>query len=60
MGNVDNNNRATIAKEIAHVHFTALTELQLGCNRIESIEGLARVHMVYIETVGLSRYTLIT
>ena len=53
MDNVDNNDRATIVKEIAHIHFTVLTSLYLGGNRIESIEGLARVHMAHIKVVGL-------
>ena len=51
------NHRATIVKEIAHIHFTALTTLRLGGNRIESVEGLARVHMAQIETVDLGTYT---
>ena len=49
MGNVDYNHRATLVKEIAHIHFTALTELYLGDNKIESVEGLARVHMAHIQ-----------
>ena len=57
MGNVDRNHRATLVKEIAHVHFTALTTLWLGDNRIESVEGLARVHMAHIQSVKLGTYT---
>ena len=57
MGNVDYNSRATIVKEIAHIEFTALTKLYLVGNRIESVEGLARVHMPHIETVGLCTYS---
>jgi hypothetical protein len=57
MDNVDNNNRTTLVKEIAHIHFTALTELYLGGNRIGFVEGLARVHMPLIEAVGLSTYS---
>ena len=57
MGNVEKNNRATLVKEIAHIHFTALTYLQLGGNRIESVEGLARVHMPHIQSVSLGTYT---
>jgi hypothetical protein len=48
MHNVDDNERATIVKEIAHIHFTVLTNLDLAGNRIESIEGLARVQMARI------------
>ena len=40
-----------------HIHFTALTKLQLGGNRIESIEGLSRVQMAHIKDVGLGTYT---
>ena len=43
-------------KEIAHIHFTALTYLELGCNSIESVEGLARVQMEHIECVHLCKY----
>ena len=56
MDNVDLNFRATIVKEIAHLHFTALTTLWLFGNRIESVEGLARVHMARIKTVSLCKY----
>ena len=45
-----------MVKEIAHLHFTALTALGLGGNRIESIEGLARVQMVHIENVIICKY----
>ena len=38
-----------MVKEIAHIHFTALTTLHLGGNNIESTEGLARVQMAHIE-----------
>jgi hypothetical protein len=57
MDNVDNNDRATIVEEIAHTHFTALTDLYLCGNRIESIEGLARVQMPQIKCVRLGTYT---
>jgi hypothetical protein len=57
MDNVENNYRATIVREIAHIHFTALTKLQLGGNKIESIEGLTRVHMAQIQIVSLCTYT---
>jgi hypothetical protein len=57
MDNADNNYRATIVKEIAHIHFTALTNLYLGSNRIESIEELARVQMPHIERAFLCTYT---
>ena len=57
MDNVDNNYRATLVKEIAHIHFTALTGLWLGGNRIESVEGLARVDMPHIQSVNLGTYT---
>jgi hypothetical protein len=57
MDNLDNNERATLMREIAHIHFTALTFLHLGDNRIESIEGLARVQMAHIKYVNLCTYT---
>jgi hypothetical protein len=57
MDNVDENHRATLVKEIAHIHFTALTRLYLGGNWIESVEGLARVQMPQIECVDLSTYS---
>ena len=46
-----------MAKEIAHIDFTALTTLQLGSNRIESVEGLANVQMAHIKVVVLGTYT---
>ena len=57
MDNVGCNDRATLVKEIAHLHFTALTYLVLTGNRIECVEGLARVQMPHIEQVGLGTYT---
>ena len=42
-----------MVKEIAHIHFTALTQLVLGGNRIESVEGLARVRMTHIKDMFL-------
>jgi hypothetical protein len=56
MDNVDGYDRVTLLKEIAHIHFTALTVLYLSGNRIESIEGLARVQMPHIENMGLCTY----
>ena len=47
MDNVDGNHK-TMVKEIAHIHFTALINLHLCGNRIESVEGLARVQMAHI------------
>ena len=57
MDDVDNNHRATIVQEIAHIHFAALITLTLAGNRIESVEGLARVQMPHIERLGLCTYT---
>ena len=57
VNNVGYNDRATVVKEIAHVHFTALTQLVLGGNRIESVEGLARVHMTHIKKACLGTYS---
>jgi hypothetical protein len=54
MGNVVNNDRATVVKEIGHIHFVALTWLHLADNRIESIEGLARVQMPHTTKLYLS------
>ena len=56
MDNIDANERVTILKEIAHIHFTALTHLYLGGNRIESVEGLAGVQIVHIEVMSLCTY----
>ena len=35
-------------REIAHIHFTALSYLNLGGNRVDSIEGLCRVQMPHL------------
>ena len=57
MDNVECNDTATLVKEIAHLHFTALTILFLGSNRIESVEGLARVQMPHIVHMSLCTYS---
>ena len=49
MGDVDDNHRATVVKEIAHISFPALTWLHLGGNNIESIEGLPRMQLPQME-----------
>ena len=56
MDYADHNNRATIVKEIDHIHFTSLTYLQLSTNNIESIEGLPSVRMPQIKALNLSTY----
>jgi hypothetical protein len=43
-------------QDIAHIHFAALTWLSLGGNKIESIEGLARVQMPSIKNLHLCIY----
>ena len=57
MDNVEYNDRMTLVKEIAHLYFTALTDLNLRGNMIESAEGLGRVQMPQIEGVNLCTYT---
>jgi hypothetical protein len=42
-----------MAEEISHIRFTALTILFLDGNRIESVEGLARVHMAHIKVLSI-------
>ena len=56
MGNVVYNGRATVVKEISHIHFAALTKLHLDNNRIESIEGLARAQMSHMHELYLGTY----
>ena len=56
MHDVDDNQRPTVVKDIAHIYFTALLILNLGGNWIESIEGLARVQMPYIQRLRLCAY----
>ena len=46
-----------MVKEMAHIHFALLTHLQLNGNTIESVEGLARVHMAHIKLVRLCTYS---
>jgi hypothetical protein len=48
------NSRATVVKEISHIHFTALTELDLEQNLIKSIEGLVCVDMPHIKKLLFS------
>jgi hypothetical protein len=57
MDNVDNNHRATIVEEITHIHFSVLTILHLGQNTIDSVEGLARMHMTHIKVVNICTYS---
>ena len=54
MNDLGYNSRATVVKEIAHIHFTALTELDLEQNLIQSIEGLACVDMPHIKKLLFS------
>ena len=53
---VGKNNRVTVVKEIAHIHFTALTNIFLVHNKIESIEGLARVQMAHVKCLSFGTY----
>ena len=43
-----------LLKEMAHIRFTALTEITLDGNKIESIEGLPRMEMSYLQELNLS------
>lgn len=40
VGDLDNNNKADILKELSHLHFTHLTELRVSHNHIYSVERL--------------------
>ena len=53
MDHAEHNERATVVKEIAHINFTALTQLDLVGNKIKSIEGLPRVGMPHITILNL-------
>ena len=53
---VGKNYRATVLKEIAHIHFTRLIILHLGKNMIESVEGLPHVQMEHLQWLNLSTY----
>jgi hypothetical protein len=59
VGDLDNNNKTDILKEVSHLHFTHLTELRVNHNHIYSVEGLARVQMAGIEKLGLSARIII-
>ena len=54
MGNLGNNQRATLMKEIAHIRFSHLTKLELYGNEIESIEGVGRVSLPHLQNLFLS------
>ena len=58
MYNVDVNYRATLVEEIAHIHFSDLTWLDLAGNNIESIEGLPRVYMAQMKEMFLRTYVV--
>jgi hypothetical protein len=51
--NVDENQRPTIVKELEHIHLLSLNVLFLWGNQIQSIEGLARLHMPFVEELNL-------
>lgn len=44
MGDIDDNDRTTIVKEIYHISFTALNTLHLAYNQLESIETLSGIN----------------
>ena len=54
--NAGNNNRPTLVKEIAQIHFTTLVSLNLAGNKIESIEGLAGVQIAQIKKLYLCKF----
>jgi hypothetical protein len=51
--NIASNRRATLVRELAHVHFPALTVLNLLGNCIQSIEELVRIDMPRLEKISL-------
>ena len=58
IGDVDDNQKVEILKELAHVRFNNLTVLWVWGNEIESIEGLSQVYMPQIRGLGLSTFLL--
>jgi hypothetical protein len=53
MQEVDFNSRTTVLNEVTHINFPALTVLNVGGNKMESIEGLAHVYMPHIQILSL-------
>ena len=46
----------TAVKEIAEIRLSCLSQLFLSSNKIESIEGLSRVWMPYVNIIALGIY----
>ena len=53
--NAGKNKYPPILKDISDVRFTQLALLALQDNSIESIEGLCRIHMPLLHSLGLER-----
>ena len=52
------NSRASLVKEITHIHWKNLTELRMYGNQMESLEELPRVSMLCLEQLSLGIFSL--
>jgi hypothetical protein len=53
---VNNDYCMTLLQDITHIDFINMTELSVSLNRIQTIEGLERVHMPQIFKLAISTY----
>ena len=51
----DRNNKPNIIKQLQHVAFPHLAELNIHGNEISSVEGLSRIFMPQLETLIISK-----
>ena len=55
---IENNSRASLLKELSHIHFPNLIYLGIWRNQIESLEGIIRVDMPNMEDLQLGKSSI--
>jgi hypothetical protein len=50
------NDRVQILKEISHIKFMNLTYLSVAGNHIQSVEGIAAIHIPNMQVIHLRKY----
>jgi hypothetical protein len=52
IGEVGGNSRPTLVREISHIQFPKLQEINLANNQIGTIEGIGHILMPHLETIS--------
>ena len=52
IGEVGGNSRPTLLREISHIQFPKLQEINLANNQISTIEGISHILMPHLETIS--------